>query len=254
MSDHRTVFGTVERQYWTDAAGLKPDERALIERYLDPAGSTLEAGSGGGRILGEMRKMGFTSLRGFDFVPELVAEARSAHADEGIEFDVDDATRLSYPDQSFDQVFYLQHLLSTLERADARALVVREAHRILRPGGVALFSALPYEVRSRSRAGRLYVAYLRALRRLRRTDRPDRLLPRMRRRGRPTPAALLDSGPHVYWYGAGELQGELEAAGFGIEAIGTTPQVIAGSMAPDASRLEAAPLAGAMYAVAKRRA
>ncbi len=251
MSDHRTVFGTVERQYWTEAAGLKPDERALIERYLDPGGSTLEAGSGGGRLLGEMRKLGFTSLRGFDFVPELVAEARATHGGEGIEFDVADATALPYPDASFDQIVYLQQLLSSLARPGDRGRTLEQAVRILRPGGTALFSALPYEVRSRSRLGRPYLAYLRMLRRIRGSRRPDQLLPRMRMRGRPTPAALLDSGPHVYWYRAAELERDLTAAGLEIVAIGTTPQAIEESMQARASGLDARTFAGTMYVAAK---
>jgi len=247
MSDHRTVFGTVERQYWTEAAGLKPDERALIERYLDPAASTLEAGSGGGRILGEIRGLGFTNLTGFDFVPELVEQARAADPSGEIGFDVADATDLSYADASFDQVIYLQQLLSSLERAEDRERVAREALRILRPGGVALFSVLPYEVRSRSRLARPYLAYLRMLRRARGSTRPDQLLPRMRMRGRPTPAALRDGGPHVYWYRADEVERELTAAGFEIAAIGSTPQVVEGSMPASVAGLARMPLSGTLY-------
>lgn len=252
MSDHRTVFGGVERAYWTEAAGLKPDERALIERYLDPAGSTLEAGSGGGRILGEMRGLGFTSLTGFDFVPELVAEARAAHPSGEISFDVADATHLTYPDESFDQVIYLQQLLSSLESPGDRDRVAREAFRVLRPGGVALFSVLPYEVRSRSRLARPYLAYLRLLRRMRRSHRPDQLLPRMRMRGRPSPGALRDDGPHVYWYRVAEVERELTGAGFRITAIGTTPQVVAGRMPDIAAGLSEASLAGTLYVVCTR--
>lgn len=252
MSDHRTVFGTVERQYWTEAAGLKPDERALIERFLDRAASTLEAGSGGGRILAEMRGLGFTTLTGFDFVPELVAEARGADPSGEIRFDVADATHLTYPDASFDQVLYLQQLLSSLESPADRDRVVREAFRVLRPGGVALFSVLPYEVRSRSRLARPYLAYLRLLRRLRRSDRPDQLLPRMRIRGRLTPAALRDAGPHVYWYRAAEVERELTAAGFDVTAIGTTPQVLGDAMHASAAALADARLEETLYAVCRK--
>lgn len=249
---HRTVFGTVERQYWTEAAGLKPDERALIERYLDRSGDTLEAGSGGGRILAEMRRLGFTSLAGFDFVPELVAEARRADPTGETRFDVQDARRLGYPDASFDQVLYLQQLLSSIETAADRRRVVSEALRVLRPGGVALFSVLPFEVRRRSAPMRPYLGYLRLLRRVRGSDRPGQLLPRMRMRGRPTAAALLDRGPHVYWYRADEAEHELGDAGFEVVAIGTTPQAIAGNMPKSANGLPPKRLEGTLYLACRR--
>ena len=253
MEDHRSVFRTVERQYWTEAAGLKPDERALIERYLDRDGATLEAGSGGGRILGEMRRLGFTSLAGFDFVPELVDEARRADPAGETRFDVEDARALGYPDGAFDQVLYLQQLLSSIDTAVDRGRVVAEALRVLKPGGVALFSVLPFEVRRRSTAMRPYLSYLRLLRRMRGSRRPDQLLPRMRMRGRPTPAALLDRGPHVYWYRADEVERELTAAGFRVVAIGSTPQVVDDEMPSSAAGLAGRSLAGTLYAVCRRQ-
>jgi SAM-dependent methyltransferase len=252
MDDHRTVFGTVEREYWTEASGLKPDERALIERYLVRDATTVEAGTGGGRILREMRRLGFSSLAGFDFVPELIAEARSADRSDELRLEVQDAARLTYPDASFEQVLYMQQLLSSMESAADRQGVVGEAFRILKPGGVALFSLLPYEVRARSVRHRPYLLYLRGLRRLRGTKRSDQLLPRLRMRGRFNPAALRDSGPYVYWYGSEEVERELAAAGFEITAIGTTPQVLGGDMPSSASALRGAKLAGTLYVVCRR--
>jgi ubiquinone/menaquinone biosynthesis C-methylase UbiE len=251
-SDHRTVFGTVERDYWAEAAGLKPDERALIEGHLRQDASTLEAGTGGGRILGEMRRLGFSSLAGFDFVPELVAEARRGDPSGEIRFSVQDARRLDYPDASFDQVLYLQQLLSSIETAEHRRRVVAEAFRILSPDGTALFSVLPFEVRARSTLHRPYLLYLRALRRARGTARADQLLPRMRMRGRLSPAALRDAGPHVYWYRVKEIEQELAAAGFEIGAIGTTPQVVEREMVATAEALTAMPLAGTLYVACRR--
>ncbi|HZA88973.1 MAG TPA: class I SAM-dependent methyltransferase [Solirubrobacterales bacterium] len=254
MTDHRTVFGTVERDYWAEAAGLKPDERALIERYLDRDASTVEAGTGGGRILGEMSRLGFASLAGFDFVSELVAEARRSDPTGAIPFEVQDARRLDYPDRSFDQVLYLQQLLSALEDEGDRRRVISEAFRILKPGGIALLSVLPFEVRTRSIRHRPYLLYLRLLRRLRRTRRPDQLLPRLRMRGRLNPGALRDAGPHVYWYRAEEIERELRGAGFEVEAIGSTPQVVSGEMRGSAIGLRDEHLEGTLYVVCRRPA
>lgn len=254
MTDHRTVFGTVERDYWAEAAGLKPDERALIERYLERDATTVEAGTGGGRILGEMSRLGFGSLAGFDFVPELVAEARRSDPTGAIPFEVQDARRLDYPDGSFEQVLYMQQLLSALEDEGDRRRVMGEAFRILKPGGIALLSVLPFEVRTRSIRHRPYFMYLRLLRRLRRTRRPDQLLPRLRMRGRLNPGALRDAGPHVYWYRAEEIEQELGDAGFEIEAIGSTPQAVSGEMRRSAIALRDERLEGTLYLVCRRPA
>ena len=116
MHDHRTVFGTVERD-WAEAAGLKPDERALIERYLDRARAPSRPGPAGGESSARCASSVSVALAGFDFVPELIAEARRNEPSGEIGFDVQDATRLTYPDASFDQVIYLQQLLSSIEDA-----------------------------------------------------------------------------------------------------------------------------------------
>jgi len=74
----------------------------------------------------------------FDLSPKMVERARRRAADLGLEarIDVGDATRLPYPDASFDAV--LLHLILAIV-ADPRAALL-EAARVLRPGGrVAVF-------------------------------------------------------------------------------------------------------------------
>ena len=50
VSDQQDFFREVELEYWTEAEGLKDEEIALVDRYLDPSLPTLDAGTGGGRI------------------------------------------------------------------------------------------------------------------------------------------------------------------------------------------------------------
>jgi hypothetical protein len=56
----------------------------------------------------------------------------------------------------------------------------------------------------------------------------------------------------MYWYRAAEAERELVGAGFEVEAIGSTPQVLAGEMATSAAGLDGSKLAGTLYAVARR--
>lgn len=250
--DQLRFYSTVERDYWASAWGSKPDEAAVLERYLEPGHATVEAGTGNGRMLFQLRERGFEELAGFDFVPELIAAARATEGAEDIDFDVADARSLPYDDGRFGQAIYLSQIPSLFESPDERAAVVREAHRILKPGGRAIFSFLSYEARRSDWRYRPFLAYLAALRALRRSGRSHRLLPRLRASGRFTAGALRDQGPHMYWYETAEAEDELRRAGFELEVIGTTPQVLAGVMAQRATELAGARLAGTLYAVARR--
>lgn len=248
-TDQRAFFRSVELGYWAEADGLKPDERALIGAQLDPSARTLEAGTGGGRLLLQMRELGFGDLRGFDFAPELVDEARRRDADAVIAFDHADATGLPYPDAFFTQALYLQQVLCTIEDPAGRTAAIAEAHRVLRPGGVALFSFVCIEARRSSRLEGAYLRYLRVLRAILRSSRPLQLMPRLKLRGRMNPGALADRGPYTYWYRAKEAEQALQAAGFKVKAIGTTKDAIEGKMHPEANELTKEELQGTLYTV-----
>ena len=220
MSDQRDFFREVELDYWAAAEGLKDEERALVERHLDPAQPTLDAGTGGGRIPRALAGLGFTELTGFDFAPELVAAARAAAGSDAIKFDVADATALPYADASFGQALYLQQVICTIEDPEGRRAALREAARVLRPGGTALLSFVCLESRLAAPAQRAYVGYLRAARRLRRDQRPIQSMPRLRLRGRLDVGALRDRGPYNWWYRADEAELALSEAGLEVDAIG----------------------------------
>jgi ubiquinone/menaquinone biosynthesis C-methylase UbiE len=216
----RDFFREIERDYWADAEGLKDEETALIARYLDPAEPTLDAGTGGGRIARALAERGFGRVTGFDFAPELIDAARESDPTGAIAFDVADATELPYGDAAFGQAVYLQQVICTIDDAAGRKAALAEAVRVLRPGGVALFSFVCLESRLASPAQRAYVGYLRAARAVRRSRRPIQSMPRLRLRGRLDASALRDAGPYNWWYRSGEAEQDLVGAGFAIEAIG----------------------------------
>jgi SAM-dependent methyltransferase len=252
VSEQRDFFREVEREYWAEAEGLKDEETALIEHYLDPEPPTLDAGTGGGRIPRALAARGFRDLTGFDFAPELIAAARAADAGGAIGFHVADATALPYEDARFDQALYLQQMICTIEDPAGREAALREAARVLRPGGRALFSFVCLESRLASRSQRAYVAYLRAFRTLRRDRRPIQSMPRLRLSGRFDPGALRDDGPYNWWYRAEEAETALTAAGLAVEAIGFGADAAAGTLRRSAAEALAAGAGGTLYAVALR--
>lgn len=252
MRDNKNVYSTVEFDRWVDRSDLDPDEHFVITHFLDRGGRTLEAGTGGGRILRAMRQMGFTDLHGFDFVPGLVDKARVSDGDGRISFEVQDATRLAYPDSAFDQVIYFQQLLCFIDDDVARASAVHEAFRVLRPGGVALFSVLSFEVRRSSPVYRCLMRHWRLLRWLRRSPLSPQAMPWMRLGDRFNPAALLDHGPYVYWFRLEEFVSLLQSTGFVLQAAGSSRQIRQGQLYGNLKQLEDQPLSGGLYFVFRK--
>lgn len=246
------VYSTVEFDAWAHGKDLLPEERGVIETYLDKGRKTLEAGTGGGRILLAMRALGFTDLHGFDYVPEFIEEARARDPQQTITFEVQDATALRYADASFDQLLYLQQVLCFIEDETGRAKAAREACRILKPGGTAIFSFLAFDVRRRRLAYRCYLAYLRALRLLPWKRRAIQSSPWLKLGNKLNFGALTDRGPYVYWYRTEEAWRLLKDAGFEITAMGTVPQIQQKKMHASWETLVREPLDGMLYCVCRK--
>ncbi len=253
IQDNKDVYSTVEFHRWVGRNELDPQERYLVGRYFQPSAKTLEAGTAGGRILFALRELGFADLHGFDYVPGFIEQARAADTEHSIHFEVLDATKLAYPDSSFDQVIYLQQLLSCMDGDNAPADACREAFRILRPGGIALFSFLSFEVR-RNSVYRFLIAYLRMLRWALRSRRSIQALPWMRMGDRFNWKAFIDKGPYVHWFTVSEAAGLLDAAGFRIQGMATVPQIQQQRLCDTAPQLLKEPLDGAIYCVCAKPA
>jgi len=252
LRDNKDVFNTVEFERWIGRTDLDADEQYVLAHYLQSTAKTLEAGTAGGRILFALRKMGFADLHGFDYVPRLIEQARASDPDRNIAFDVQDAVNLSYPDDAFDQIIYLQQLLCLLDDDAARTRALREAFRVLRAGGVALFSVLSLEVRRSSPIYRVLMTYWRLLRWIRRSPLSIQAMPWMRLGDRFNAAALLDRGPYVHWFRTEEILAQLQSAGFLIEAVGSSRQIAEGRLCAGLEQLKDQALDGALYCVCKK--
>jgi SAM-dependent methyltransferase len=249
MTNNKELYTTVAFKEWAYRENLLPEERYLIETYLDLDRKTLEAGTAGGRIIIEMQKMGFRSLYGYDYVPEFIAQAKQRDHSQSICFNVQDATDLSYEDASFDQILYLMQIISIIEGAMARTNALKEAYRILGKGGVALFSFLCFETRLHSRFHSLVINYLKNLRRWSGSKYSIQDLPWLKHGGKPNFSALLDREPYVYWYRLAEAEQHLRAAGFQIVGLGSDYQIGQGKLYSSLEALGAGPIDGMIYFV-----
>jgi ubiquinone/menaquinone biosynthesis C-methylase UbiE len=117
-----------ERSVGREAAFLKP--------FLRPGMDLLDCGCGPGSItVGLARLVAPGNVRGVDIEPSQIALASSRPRDAGVAslgFEVASVYALPFPDETFDAVFMhalLQHLGDPLA-------AIREARRVLKPGGV----------------------------------------------------------------------------------------------------------------------
>ncbi len=111
-------------------------ERELVDTYVPLGSRLLDIGVGAGRTTGELASR--CDYTGIDWSPEMVARTREAFPNVSIA--VGDARALDFPDESFDVVFFSFNGIDYLE-LPGRHRAYLEAHRVLRHGGVFIFSS-----------------------------------------------------------------------------------------------------------------
>jgi len=113
-------------------------KRELVARArIVPGHRVLDLGAGTGTLaIMVKRAHPAAEVAGLDADPAIVAIARAkaARVRANVAFEVGDAAALPYPHGSFDRI--LSSLVMSVLTTDKKALVVREAYRVLCPGGV----------------------------------------------------------------------------------------------------------------------
>lgn len=96
----------------------------------------LDAACGTGYGARRLLERGAARVDGFDLSEEAIAEARRLHQCPGVSFDTADVTRLPCPDSTYDLFFSFE----TIEHVPDDLALLREARRVLRPGGTFVCS------------------------------------------------------------------------------------------------------------------
>lgn len=250
MKNTESVFREAEFNLWAQRAKLELGEQYMISRYLDPQKSTLEAGVGGGRILLAMQAMGFSQLNGFDFLPEFIEVARQRDQGGKINYQVQDGRNLNYPANSFEQLIYLQQLVSLISDKNDREKMVTEAFRVLKPGGLMIVNVLC--IRSRRGLYAPLLFWLKCLRIILKKNLGIQNQPWLRLKGRANLRALLDVGPYIYWFRENEAVELFKSAGFVIEALGSDAQIKNQGLFSALSVPENEPFSGSLYLVCRK--
>lgn len=117
---------------------LAHERAALDELAAEVRGQPiLDLGVGGGRTVNALRALSEDYL-GIDYSPEMVAACRARFP--GVRFELADARDLvSVPDASIALAVFSCNGISMVGHAD-RIAILREVHRVLRPGGAFVFT------------------------------------------------------------------------------------------------------------------
>ena len=104
---------------------------------MDSDHKILDLCGGHGRHTFELYKRGFTNCTLLDYSQKLidVAETKANEYDYSVNFIQCDARRTELPDGWFDHVIIMGNSLGYIQLPDADSKIIKEAHRILRPGG-----------------------------------------------------------------------------------------------------------------------
>jgi ubiquinone/menaquinone biosynthesis C-methylase UbiE len=146
-------------------------KRIALEFLAGAQGRLLEVGCGPAVMLPDLLAMGF-EVQGVDVSGEMVRRGRQRMAGHPLErrcrLDVGDVERLEFPHASFDAVL----CMGVLEYVPGHAKALAEIGRVLRPGGVAVFS-MPNGISAYHLARSAYVETRSVERRLRGRPAPD---------------------------------------------------------------------------------
>jgi len=131
--NHATVCTSPE---W--AEHIRDDVVAYMTAHADLGGEMLEIGPGPGAAT-EWLRHEVKRLVALEIDADAAARLAERYSGSNVEVVIGDATHIAYPDESFDSVgsFTMLHHVPTI--ADQNA-ILREALRLLRPGGVLVGS------------------------------------------------------------------------------------------------------------------
>ena len=127
----------------TEQVGLWDSEKIVFSKtFPDPDLNLLELGWGTGRIIFGLWKRGYTKLMASDFSKPMIKRARILNKKfkTEITFQVEDATALSFSNDSFDGAIFGFNGLMQIPGRKNRFQAMQEIQRVLKPGSFFVFT------------------------------------------------------------------------------------------------------------------
>lgn len=126
-------------EYYAALNYLTPCERLLFEEYLQRGMSILDLGVGGGRTTPYLSSIAGRYV-GVDYASEMIAACRKKFPQ--LEFEVASAADLSrFAQSTLDAVVMAFNGIDYVIPGDVRFCALQEIHRVLKPGGILIFSS-----------------------------------------------------------------------------------------------------------------
>lgn len=150
-ADLGNIRSTIEKQLfygrgsvldeYSRAWDLRTGEAHVFNRFLSDGGRLLDVGCGTGRTSFLLADR-FARIDAFDIVPEMieVAQKRNLELEMNIRFFVGDAMQMPVTTSSYDAVLFAYNGIEGILDADGQRRVLAEVSRVLRPGGVFVFT------------------------------------------------------------------------------------------------------------------
>jgi SAM-dependent methyltransferase len=125
--------------HYASLSYLTPCEQLLFRNYLKPGISILDLGVGGGRTTKYLSKIASRYV-GVDYSEAMIRACRGKFP--ALDFRLADASDLApFGDESFDAIVFSFNGVDCLLPGEKRLRCFRECARVLRPGGVLIFSS-----------------------------------------------------------------------------------------------------------------
>lgn len=126
-----------------DKVGLWDSEQIIFHKYITKNAKILDIGCGAGRTTINLYKEGYKDIIGLDVADKLIAYAKNYIRENNLDinFILGDATDLHYLDNTFDVVIFSYNGMQCIPKKANRDKVLKEIHRILKSGGIYIFTA-----------------------------------------------------------------------------------------------------------------
>jgi SAM-dependent methyltransferase len=132
------IYSTPESAHWLSSTPVFHGEREVFE-WLSrmPDRTIFDIGCGPGRLYDYLKSFGY-DYEGIDLFPAQIESFQRLHP--GARVKVGDATNLPWANASAGCAILGYHVLESIRPRASRDLVIREARRVLQPGGFLVIS------------------------------------------------------------------------------------------------------------------